>query len=228
MTLQQMEIFITVARYGSFTAAAKKYYMTQPTISRQISLLEDELGYALVDRQEKPLRLTPAGNTVYQSFSEIVPQIYNVKKMGELAAKGQHGHLSIGFTEDLYIEEYFSTLLDDILGTLEGLKLYFTKIPMPDLKEHLLTRQEDIVISLHVSLLDCDEIGVTDLFPIECFILMSKKHPLASRTQLDPEDLIHENIYLPEPVKCYSIHQDYFCGYHINRANLVPTSTPAL
>ncbi|MEA4806753.1 LysR family transcriptional regulator [Acetobacterium wieringae] len=55
MTFQQMEFFITSVRYGSFTATAKKFFTTQPTVSWQILLLEDELGFELLYRHEKPL-----------------------------------------------------------------------------------------------------------------------------------------------------------------------------
>lgn len=50
MTLQQLKYFITVAEIGNITYAAQRLYTSQPTISRQIQMLESELGYRLFNR----------------------------------------------------------------------------------------------------------------------------------------------------------------------------------
>ena len=55
MTLQQLKYFITVAEIGNITYAAQRLYTSQPTISRQIQMLESELGYRLFNRHSKPL-----------------------------------------------------------------------------------------------------------------------------------------------------------------------------
>ncbi len=48
MTLLQLQYFITVVETGNFTHAARQAYTSQPTISRQIQMLEEELGYSLL------------------------------------------------------------------------------------------------------------------------------------------------------------------------------------
>ncbi|MGE4507788.1 MAG: LysR family transcriptional regulator [Eubacteriaceae bacterium] len=97
MTFQQMEIFLTVANYGSFTAAAKEFYTTQPIISRQIKLFEDKLGFDLFLRNEKPLMMTEAGKMLYDQFSKIVKEINDTIKTGKKIAAGKQGSISIAF-----------------------------------------------------------------------------------------------------------------------------------
>ena len=61
MTSVQIRCFLEAAHSGSFTEAAEKLYMTQPTFGRQISSLETELGFPLFLRGWKSYRLTAQG-----------------------------------------------------------------------------------------------------------------------------------------------------------------------
>ncbi len=61
MELHKLAIFAAVARSGSFTRASELLYLTQPTVSQQVAALEAEVGAALIERQTRRLRLTPAG-----------------------------------------------------------------------------------------------------------------------------------------------------------------------
>ncbi len=63
--------FWTVVREGSFTAAARSLGLAQPTLSSQIRSLESSLGYRLIERQGRPLRLTPAGQSAFRYADEI-------------------------------------------------------------------------------------------------------------------------------------------------------------
>jgi DNA-binding transcriptional LysR family regulator len=64
LDLHKLEIFVTIARLGSFTRAADHLYMTQPTISQQLAALEGQIGTALIERDTRQMRLTPAGDVL--------------------------------------------------------------------------------------------------------------------------------------------------------------------
>lgn len=64
MTLRQLEYLLTVAQSGSFTAAASRLHVSQPTLSQQIRALEAEVGGALLERPPGPVGLTPAGKAL--------------------------------------------------------------------------------------------------------------------------------------------------------------------
>jgi DNA-binding transcriptional LysR family regulator len=66
MDLRPLRALVEVVRQGSFSQAAKVIYATQPTISKAVRQLEDELGMPLLDRHAQPLRLTAAGEIVYR------------------------------------------------------------------------------------------------------------------------------------------------------------------
>lgn len=66
MNLKQLKYFITIADEGSISAAARKLYMSQPPLSAQLKLLEDELGCALFERGARKIALTEAGRVLYR------------------------------------------------------------------------------------------------------------------------------------------------------------------
>lgn len=72
MELKQLETFCAIVEWGSFSLAAEKLFLTQPTVSARIIALEKELGAELFDRSSKKLLLSEAGQTVYRSARNIV------------------------------------------------------------------------------------------------------------------------------------------------------------
>src|SRR6187399_1296289 len=66
MDLRQLEIIRAIADSGSFTAAGEKLHVSQSAISRQILLLEDELGEPVFHRIGRRIRITPAGEALLQ------------------------------------------------------------------------------------------------------------------------------------------------------------------
>lgn len=68
----QLEIFIQVTKLGSFSKAAKKLYLTQPTISNHIQNLENELETVLIDRKSKKFTLTGAGQVFFKYAVDLV------------------------------------------------------------------------------------------------------------------------------------------------------------
>lgn len=72
MDFKQLESFAAVVEYKSFTKAAEKLYISQPTISTHIRALEDELGTRLLIRTTKSIEITPHGWEVYESARSIL------------------------------------------------------------------------------------------------------------------------------------------------------------
>lgn len=82
MELQQLRYFQTVARLEHMTRAAKELYVAQPSLSRAIARLEDEIGVPLFERQGRHIRLTPLGcvflQHVERAFSELEEGLHAV------------------------------------------------------------------------------------------------------------------------------------------------------
>jgi DNA-binding transcriptional LysR family regulator len=221
MNTIQLEYFIASARNGSFSETAKEFFTTQPTVSRQISLLEDELGFTLFKRDEKPLRLTTAGSVLYEEFPALLEQQKALIHRGQMAAKGNYGTISIGFCEHLQIEKEFSKIYEDLRIGCPGLTMNIEKIYIDQIREQILARQLDVALTLHTRVLDSPELDIIDLEKIKSYVLVGKSNPLADKEFLSEEDLYHEKFYLAGSIPGYSIHNNILCGFHMDRNNIV-------
>jgi DNA-binding transcriptional LysR family regulator len=94
--LRALEIFLAVAESGSMTAAASVLRITQSAISQQLKLLEAELGVTLIDRNNRPLRLTPAGVTMRDHAIQLLLQVDRARADVRQVAAGPLPHLRIG------------------------------------------------------------------------------------------------------------------------------------
>ena len=72
MNIKQLQYFVTIVENGTITAAAKKLGISQPPLSAQMKLLEEELGVTLMERGARQVRLTDAGRILYRRAVSIV------------------------------------------------------------------------------------------------------------------------------------------------------------
>ncbi|MEK3733080.1 MULTISPECIES: cidABC operon transcriptional activator CidR [Paenibacillus] len=96
MDIRHLQYFLEVARAGSFTKAAERLYITQPTISKTIRNMEDEWGVTLFYRQGKKIELTDAGRIMYQQAQQMVESFQQVSDELEDLMNLRRGHLRIG------------------------------------------------------------------------------------------------------------------------------------
>jgi len=96
MTLTQLEYVLAVEDFGSFSRAAKKCFVTQPTLSMQIHKLENELGVLIFDRTKKPIGATPIGKEIIAQARENLVGIERIKEIVEEQGEEIKGHLRIG------------------------------------------------------------------------------------------------------------------------------------
>jgi LysR family transcriptional regulator, cys regulon transcriptional activator len=100
MKLQQLRYIVEVARCGlNVTDAAANLYTSQPGISKQIRLLEEELGVQIFQRSGKHFAdITPAGRAVIKRAEQVLLEVKNIKDLAQEFADEGHGSLSIATT----------------------------------------------------------------------------------------------------------------------------------
>jgi DNA-binding transcriptional LysR family regulator len=79
MNIHDLEAFIAVVETGSIVAASARLNLTQPGVTRRIQNLEERLGAALLDRQSKPLKPTPAGREAYEHGRRVLRSLEDLK-----------------------------------------------------------------------------------------------------------------------------------------------------
>lgn len=93
----QMRCFVAVAEELSFRSAAHRLNMTQPPLSRQIKLLEERLSLVLFERSTRHVRLTPAGESFYESAIDIIQRSEHAVLNARQAERGEYGNIALGF-----------------------------------------------------------------------------------------------------------------------------------
>lgn len=121
MNFKQLEYFSAVAEAKSISMAARSLHVAQPPVSRQISMLEDELGVVLFLRTNKGIELTEAGRCLYEQSQDM---FQNIRKMADSVRDvnaGMKGRLKLG------------VIYSDIPVAMEYLKKYHSLYPQVEL-----------------------------------------------------------------------------------------------
>ena len=96
--LKQLECFVAVGEELHFGRAARRIFMTQPPLSRQIRLLEHELDLQLFVRNSRSVKLTPAGTVFLQEARRLLGMAKHAAQAAQRVAHGDAGILQLGFT----------------------------------------------------------------------------------------------------------------------------------
>ena len=97
LDLRRLRFFVEVVREGGFSQAAKVVFAAQPTVSKAVKQLEDELGVALFDRIGRRTELTPAGRLVYSRAVSLLAQGADLVAELESMRGLKRGTLRLGF-----------------------------------------------------------------------------------------------------------------------------------
>src|SRR5688572_7522139 len=196
MDLRQLEILQAIAETGSFTACGRKLHVSQSAISRQIALLEEELGEPLFLRVGRHVRMTPAaeslvqlGQRVFQDVRETVGSITDRTR----ALRGTL-RLAGGMTVCLYV---FPPLLKHLKRVHPQLDVRLTVATAVRSVEEIRAGRVDAgLLTLPVE--ESDLVTVPVLRE-ELLLVAMPTHPLARKRRIVPADLSGQPFVLFEP-----------------------------
>jgi DNA-binding transcriptional LysR family regulator len=121
-SLQALSVFLSVAEEGSFSAAAKKLNLTQPTVSFHIDNLEKKFACPLFIRTSKGVSLTVYGQTLYQNTHKIHDIVHETQNQIQSMVAGSAGHITVG-ASTIPGEYILPPLLADFLHQHTGISL---------------------------------------------------------------------------------------------------------
>lgn len=146
MTLTQIQYFLEVCKTMNFTKAAQNLFVAQPSFSRQIQLLETELGVPLMVRNNRSVVLTEAGEIFRDEFSRILLNIEGaVHRVQE--AGNQKKEIRVGLFYGLVPKNMYP-FIQKLKIYFEGYKVYVDKYSTHNLKKAFDLGEVDIVISV--------------------------------------------------------------------------------
>ena len=188
MTTQQIEYFIYTARSGSFTKTAERYYSTQPTVSRQIALLEEELGCRLLERHAKKLELTAAGEIMLEAMEKATEIVNKATERVALAERGLFGSLSVGVITGTDLNRFITAETKQFLDHNPKVEFSISLDSFSDLREKLECGEIDIAFVHSFELASFDKVKYKRIYKTEPVIVMAAEHPLAKKDAIVPGD----------------------------------------
>lgn len=214
MDFRQLEMFLAVAEQASFTRASERLYVAQSAISRQIALLEDELGEKLFKRFSKKVYLTPAGETLLLYARRIFQEIKNAKLEISGFSNLERGQVRIaaGLIAGMYL----------LPPALEKFKLLYPKVELTMVTgstETLLAklRHNELDLGVFTLPIQAPELQVIPLPAEEMVVVTSAKHPaLAKKKSLNVAELEkHPLILFPQAAYTRRALDSFFREAHI-------------
>ena len=186
MDLRQLDMFRAVAEEGTFTRAAHDVHVTQSAISRQVKLLEDELGCILLHRGQRRVTLTSAGDLLLKTVHRVQREIQEtVSQISETRAL-RRGSLSLagGMTVCMYV---LPPVLKKFRALYPSVELSVTSAASETLLERI--RKHELDIALLTLPIVGEEFEVRPALHEEMVVITAPGHPLAKKRPVPPEDL---------------------------------------
>jgi DNA-binding transcriptional LysR family regulator len=186
MDVRQLEMFRAVAEEGAFTRAAERLHVSQSAISRQLQLLEQELGTMLLHRTGRGVSLTPHGELLLSAANRINREIQDaVSQISDTLAL-QRGILSLGggMTVSLYI---LPKLLKKFRSLYKNVDLRITTGEADFLLRLLRTGQVDLAL-LTLPIVAAD-LEVRPVLKEEMVVVTSGNHALTRVRTIEPKSL---------------------------------------
>ena len=143
MDLYQLRGFYEIARERSFTRAAEKLFLTQPAISLQIKALEAELGEVLLDRNRRQIRLTAAGEVLFEHVREILAHVETARNDIAALREELRGRLVIG-TSDTNCTYILPSVLSQYRQMYPGVELDIRNRMSPEVANLVAADEVDV------------------------------------------------------------------------------------
>ena len=187
MTTKQIDYCIELAHTLNFSRAAENMFVSQPTFSYQIKLLEEEIGFAIFERSGKGATLTPAGAQFVATLASLREDLKRAIEQGQ--------NFSAKYTDSISIS---LMAFQAIYFLPEAMRLFGETHPEVQITpifqyengvESFLRNEVDILFALKEQTRQIPGISVHDLFESHVYLIADKNDPLAAKNIIREEDL---------------------------------------
>ncbi len=199
MNINQLKYFVAVAEQRSFTKAATQYYLSQTAVTQQVRALEETLGVQLLDRNSRPVSLTPAGAVFLKEAKAILVRMDTAVSRAKDASTGVVGTVRIGYTKG-----YERSALSDKLRLFHrdhpNILLTCYRCDTDELAAGLLNQEYDVIFTWDsTNIRQEPQVEHRLVEHARLAVALYSSHPFAQRTALRREELKNETILFMTP-----------------------------
>ncbi|MED4583309.1 LysR family transcriptional regulator [Brevibacillus choshinensis] len=193
MDIRQLQYFVEVAKQKSFTKAANTMHVSQPSISKMMKALEEELGVVLLDRAERKMELTDAGELVYDHATKVLQLMDSLSSSIGEVRNMERGRVKMGMMPTVG-----SFLLPNVIAMFKkgypGIDIEMKEYSAKLLEVHV--EQGSIDVGLTVLPADTDKFDAVPLQAEDLVAIVHREHWLAERASVSLAELREEAFIL--------------------------------
>lgn len=190
MDLNQIRYFLALAETLNFTEAARRSGISQPSLTKSMRRLEEELGAPLIYRDGKDTRLTALGRDVQVEFMRIQSSVEGVGTLVQDSVLGRRARLAIGVASTIG-PLAFADFWVHVLAQMPSLELYFHPMLPGESEDEVLSGKYDLCLLTNPPKANF-KLTVQPLFDEQLRLALATSHPLASRDEVTQEELAEQ------------------------------------
>jgi LysR family hydrogen peroxide-inducible transcriptional activator len=211
MELRQLRYFIAVAEMRSFTKAAARCGVSQPSLSQQIQKLERDVGQPLVDRLGRGLKLTEAGTALYERATAIVDAVDDARQHVQHGEDWQSGPVSIGAIHSI-APYLLPQVVARLCEQLPRARVMVEERLTEQLVERCLAGELDVaIVALPIAE---PRVRLAPLFREKLLAALPSRSKLAKCKRLSLDDLMTEPFVLLDEMHCLGQQTLRLCTDH--------------
>ncbi|MFA4132136.1 MULTISPECIES: LysR family transcriptional regulator [unclassified Brevibacillus] len=189
MDIKHLHYFVTVCDQLSYSKAAQKLHISQPSLSNAIKNLEQEVGSPLLERNTRKMELTDAGKILYQKSLLLLSQMNMLKKEMEEVKLTGSGDLIIGIIES--VKHWIPKVIRGYQGRFPSINIKLIEVLSGKaVKESLRKYHTHLLITNQF--IDEDDIESFPLYDERLMLVLHKDHTLAEKESVRLKDLANE------------------------------------
>lgn len=220
MELRVLRYFLTIAREGNITNAANALHVTQPTLSRQIRDLEEELGQRLFVRGSHSVTLTPEGMLLRKRAEEILDLVQKTEQEFAQTEEAVSGEVYIGAGETVGVH-YLTRAARQLQEKYPDVHIHISSGDATDVREDL--DKGLIDFGLLFAPVDLSRYNVIHLSYQDTWgVLMRRDSPLAQKETIQLADLVGKPLIVSRQMLKSSRMQEWF-GENAGRLQITGT-----
>lgn len=179
----------------NISKAADQLYITQPSLSRQITAIESELNLQLLIRDSRSVRLTPAGAALLEEFQEIYNN-YNLAITKAQNIQSLSGQLNIGVLDGAYVGDLFPETLRYFYEFYPEMKINLKNYSFKGLAEGLYEGNLDLAMTLYFDIKGRSNLKYRIMEKNNDYIVVISSHPLAEEKRVSLSDFKDETFIM--------------------------------
>jgi DNA-binding transcriptional LysR family regulator len=192
MEMHQVRYFLGVARTLNFTRAAEECNVSQPSLTRAIKLLEEELGGDLFRRERNHSHLTELGQRMLPLMQQCHESALGAKSLATSIRKGEIATLRIALSRSIKLELFIS-VLTELMRAVNGLELKFLRGTADEIAGYLKQGDADLAIAGPLAN-SWDRFDAKPLFTEAFVLFVNHKHRLAVAGKAKFDDIFQERL----------------------------------